>query len=178
MQQAMLDMLDEYHIDYDPEEGKIWCRHWSEKQPHLTDAILMSLGGLQAINEIRLISCHDVRGSFLRNMVHQPIREIHMIGCPFSDAAAEYLPHFDALNVLRVTGTELSDQGVAHIARCAGLKDLMILGGTVSDVGVGMFAKLECLVHLGLNLPRASSEALQALRRTMPGCQISFSSPR
>lgn len=105
------------------------------------------------------------------------LERLDLTGSLAGDATAAALAGAPALRVLRLDWTKVSDGALGHLARIRTLTELGLDHTRVTDAGARALAQVEELTRprlsrLDLGHTGVGPEALEGLRRALPGCAI------
>lgn len=81
---------------------------------------------------------------------------------------------FDALEAIDFSGTVIADTDLEALKPLVCLKKLSLADTQIGNNGLQTLSRLTVLKELDLTSTRATSEAITALRKQLPGCNILF----
>ena len=95
-----------------------------------------------------------------------------LAGAAIDDDAMCYIATCPNLQQLDLRDTCISDEGLAYLPRLPNLENLYLERTRVSDTGLRNLAGLKKLQTVYLGGTRVTPAGLEALRRTLPNCQV------
>lgn len=91
---------------------------------------------------------------------------------PVTDDLLSNLAPLKGLETLSLQNTSVTDAGAAHIAKLSNLKALLLDGSKITDQGLPALKSLNKLTLLSLRRLNVSAQAVDDLKKALPGCNI------
>ncbi len=140
----------------------------------VTNEGLAHLASLASLTDLDLGRNQGVSDEGLPYLTGLPLTKLNLGGTAVSDAGAEHLKQIAGLEILDLDRTKITDQGLVHLAGLAGLGTLKLRRTKVTDEGLAHLTALEQLKSLDVQDTEVSNAGVQALRREIPGLQVSY----
>ena len=146
----------------------------------ITDASLIVLAGLPALRFLNLNWCYGVTDAGLSALGQcQTLESLSLWSCEdVTDAGVEALASLPALRTLELPEfAAITDRALSVLsARASNLESLRLDHlHEISDEGVACLGELKRLRSVVVqSCPKVSADAVAALRKALPECQVSF----
>ncbi len=103
------------------------------------------------------------------------LEEVYASKSSVTDGSMEGLKGASKLRVLDVSGNSVSDEGLKNLSSSKGLEELILRDNRlVSDTTLTRLKKYPNLVKLNLEQTSCTLKGVQALKKALPNCAISF----
>ncbi|TWT92338.1 protein kinase domain-containing protein [Stieleria varia] len=106
----------------------------------------------------------------------EKLRELFLADNAISDRSLDGLSRFPSLKRLDLSGTEISDDGLPQLSELPSLEYLLLDRTMISDAGLGIIGDQLALKTLSIKSTSTTEAAVQRLRKTLPECQITWTS--
>ncbi len=135
-----------------------------------TDAGAKHLAGLTNLRRLQ-IGSRDATGAAVEPLKALPLRELDLHDGQASDEGLKHAAEIGTLRVLRVYGP-VTDAGAANLARLEKLETLVLGHAPITDATLDALHGLKRLATLDVTGGKLSDEAVERLRKAVPGLRI------
>jgi Leucine-rich repeat (LRR) protein len=102
------------------------------------------------------------------------LERLNLENCRVSSEGLKKVAELAALVELNLSETHVSDDGLGALAQLGKLQSLRLIDCPITDAGLTQLTGLPVLRWLDLRGTRCSSKGVNALRGTLPNCDIQF----
>ncbi len=139
---------------------------------------LRHLHGLDNLESLALDSTNLTDAGLEQLSTMDSLKRISITRTKVTDAGMATLGSMRQLEVLSLEGTTITDVGVTSLAVLPKLRELDVSNSSVTDAGMARFAECRSLEKLMLRGTKVSGEAVEALQKRLPNCEVSGVSHR
>jgi internalin A len=133
---------------------------------------LSALSGAKKLRTLGLAGC-PVGDSELAKLPSWPtLTNLILDDTLVTDAGLLHLSRMPKLSVLSLSRTNVTDEGMANLARLSGLDSLNLTRTPITDAAIPHLKKLASCKRLGLSGTKITPEGERALKKALPGLQI------
>jgi hypothetical protein len=129
--------------------------------------------------DVEFVCLKDTRISdvFLRNFKQlKKLQEISLENTRIGNKGLEYLAECKTLKILDVSNNNIDDYGLKSIQRLENLEDLNLCNTRISEKGLTHLRCLKHLRQLNIHCCSVSSDAVNSLKKSLPGIVIGWDS--
>jgi hypothetical protein len=156
--------------------GEHFCRYVVRvtlQGERATDRTLKSLGTLDHLEELTLLSTNVTDVGFQHLQVLHRLKELHIEDANVTDLGLEKIAEMKQIETLRLYGTHISDSGLEKLAGMSRLRSLGLDGTNVTDASLERLQRMKQLTSVLLIDTQATAAGVKRLQQALPNCTIS-----